>query len=139
MCQTNTIIRNVVRLSRRSFNHRVDMASPQGCHVGQLSRLNRELSELYDLIYEDWTTITEDDYKAFGGQLELLVQTVKQLYSACRRQQKSIGLKDETEKLGMNYAALYELNSDIVNYRIKAPHNIALQTMMAKAAQTLNR
>lgn len=41
--------------------------------------------------------------------------------------------------LGMNYSALYELNSDIVNYRIKASHNVELQSMMSRAASILDR
>ena len=39
----------------------------------------------------------------------------------------------------MNYSALYELNSDIVNYRIKASHNVELQSMMSRAASILDR
>ena len=51
----------------------------------------------------------------------MLIQTVKQLYDACRKLPKEMGLKDEIRKLGMNYSALYELNSDIVNFRINLP------------------
>ena len=139
MCQTNTITRSVVRLSRRSFNHRMDVAGSQGYHTSQLARLNHDLNGLYELLYSEWRTVTEEDYRVFGGQFVIMLQTLKQLYDACRKLPKSMGLKDETEKLGMNYSALYELNSDIVNFSIRAPRNIALQTMMAKAAQTLNR
>ena len=139
MCQTNTITQSVVRLSRRSFNHRMDVASPQGYHVSQLVRLNHDLDSLYELLYSEWRTVTEEDYRVFGGQFVIMLQTLKQLYDSCRRLPKSKGLKDETEKLGMNYSALSELNSDIMNFSIRAPHNIALQAMMAKAAQTLNR
>ena len=88
-----------------------------------MARLNHELDSLYETIYDEWTTITEDDYKVFGAQFHLLIQTVKQLYDACRKLPKEMGLKDEIRKLGMNYSALYELNSDIVNFRIKLPKN----------------
>lgn len=119
MCEAGLITRKVVRLSRRSFNHRIEVASPNGYQNGQLARLNRELDSLYETIYNEWATITEEDYKVFGGQLQLLILTVKQLYDACRKLPKENGLKAETRKLGMNYSALYELNSDIVNFRIK--------------------
>ena len=62
-------------------------------------------------------------YALFGGQLAILIQTIKQLHDACKRQPKDMGLSEETRKLGMNYSALYELNSDIVNFRIKLPNN----------------
>ena len=135
MCQTSLITNRVVRLSRRSFNHRIEAASPNGFHLGRLARLNRELDGLYEMIYDDWTTITEDDYQAFGGQLVILIQTIKQLYDTCKKLPKELGLKDETQKLGMNYSALYELNSDIVNFRIKLPKNKELKDALRKLSE----
>lgn len=117
----------------------MEVATPGAYKAAQLARLNRELDNLYELIYDEWNTITEQDYAVFGGQLELLVNTIKQLYDDCCRSADRRQLNDEVERLGMNYSALYELNSDIVNFRIKAPRNTALQEMMSKAAKTLNR
>lgn len=139
MCQTAIISNTVKRLGRRSYTHRMEVATPGGYSVAQLARLNRELDDLYELIYDDWGTITEQDYAVFGGQLELLVKTIKQLYDDCRRSTARRQLRDEVDRLGMNYSALYELNSDIVNYRVKAPHNASLQEIMSKAAKTVNR
>lgn len=68
MCQTTVITNKVERLSKRSYSHRLDMAVPNRYHVSQLVRLNRELDGLYELIYNDWRTITEEDYKMFGGR-----------------------------------------------------------------------
>ena len=123
MCQTSVISDRVVRLSKRSYSHRLDVATPNKYHVAQLARLNRELDSLYEFIYDEWRTISEDDYNVFGGQFVILIQTVKQLYDACKKQPKSMGLSEEARKLGMNYSALYELNSDIVNFCIKMPKN----------------
>jgi hypothetical protein len=117
----------------------MEVATPGGYNATQLTRLNRELDSLYELIYEDWSTITEDDYAVFGGQLTLLVSTLKLLYDDCRKSALRHMMHDEVDRLGMNYSALYELNSDIVNYRIKAPRNTELQLMMSKAAKVLNR
>ena len=139
MCQTAVISSTVKRLGRRSYTHRMEVATPGGYSESQLARLNRELDDLYELIYEDWGTITEQDYAVFGGQLELLVKTIKQLYDDCRRSDVCCRMKDELERLGMNYSALHELNSDIVNFRIKAPRNAELQLMMSKASKVLNR
>ena len=118
MCETAVISNRVLRLSRRSYNHRLVMAAPNSYQASQLARLNRELDSLYELIYDEWTTISEEDYRVFGGQLVILIQTIKQLYETCKKQSKHLGLQEETRKLGMNYSALYELNSDIVNFRI---------------------
>ena len=139
MCQTVVISNTVKRLGRRSYTHRMEVATPGGYNAAQLTRLNRELDSLYELIYEDWNTITEQDYAIFGGQLSLLVSTLKLLYDDCRKSVFHRLMHEEVDRLGMNYSALYELNSDIVNYRIKAPHNTELQLMMSKAAKVLNQ
>ena len=135
MCQTGLISNRLIRLSRRSFNHRIEAVSPGGYQLSQLARLNRELDDLYDTIYDDWTTITEEDYKVFGGQMVILIQTIKQLYDTCRRLPKDRGLNEEIKKLGMNYSALYELNSDIVNFRIKLPNNQEMKDALRKLSE----
>ena len=133
------ISNTVKRLGRRSYSHRMEVATPGAYSSMQLTRLNRELDDLYELIYKDWGTITEQDYAVFGGQLELLVKTIKQLYDDCRKSSLHRAMHDEVERLGMNYSALHELNSDIVNFRIKAPRNAELQSMMSEASKVLNR
>ena len=135
MCQTEVISNAVVRLGRRSFAHRMDVARPNGYGTEQLARLNRELDNLYELIYEDWRNISETDYAVFGGQLVILVKTVKQLYDDCRRLTDNTKMKKEVEKLGMNYSALYELNSDIVNFCIKMPKNQEMKSLMKRLAE----
>ena len=139
MCQTSVISDRVVRLSKRSYSHRLDVATPNKYHVAQLARLNRELDSLYEFIYDEWRTISEDDYNVFGGQFVILIQTVKQLYDACKKQPKSMGLSEEARKLGMNYSALYELNSDIVNFCIKMPKNEEMKKALRHLADVDKR
>lgn len=52
MCQTAVISNAVKRLGRRSYTHRMELATPGGYTASQLTRLNRELDRLYELIYE---------------------------------------------------------------------------------------
>ena len=132
MCQASLISQRVVTLSKRSYSHRLEGAGPYCYKPSQLARLNKELDGLYELIYDDWRTITENDYRLFGEQFNILIQTLKQLYASCRKQPKEAGLKEETVKLGMNYSALYELNSDIVNFCIKLPKNQELKKLLSK-------
>ena len=107
--------------------------------ASQLYRLNRELDKLHEFIYDDWQTITAEDYAVFGGQLTILIQTVKQLYEACKRQPKAMGIGEETRKLGMNYSALHELNSDIVNFRIKMPQNENMKRALGRLSDVDKR
>lgn len=138
MCQTEAITQNVVRLSKRSYSHRLEIVMPNAYHVSQLARLNRELDQLYEMIYDDWQSISEEDYKVFGAQLSILLQTIKQLYNTCKEQPKEMGLKDETKKLGMNYSALFELNSDIVSFCINMPKNKEMKQLMERLRKVDN-
>lgn len=135
MCESAVISDKVVKLSRRSYNHRLEIASPRGYQLSQLQKLNKELDKLYELIYDEWNTITEEDYKVFGEQLVILTQTIKQLYNACKRLPKHMGMEEDTKKLGMNFAALYELNSDIVNFRIKTPKSDKIKQALQKLSE----
>jgi len=139
MCQTERISNTVVRLGRRSYTHRMEVARPNGYGSNQLARLNRELDDLYELIYDDWRSISEKDYAVFGGQLAILLKTVKQLYDECRRMPGSIDMKNQVERLGLNYSALYELNSDIVNFCIKMPKNQDMKRLMKRLTEVDSR
>ena len=123
----------MVRMSRRTYNHRLEIVSHNVYRVNQLASLNRGLDRLYELLYAQWRTVTTDDYKVFGGQFEVLLETIKGLYNSCRKAPKELGLKEETRKLGMNYSALYELNSDIVAYSVNDAKHEELKNVLAKA------
>lgn len=120
MCETGLISKYLVRMGKRTYSHRMEVASPNTYHVGQLTRLNRDLDNLYELLYAQWRSVTAEDYKVFGGQFQVLLDTIKSLYDSCRKLPGEMGLKSETRKLGMNYSALYELNSDIMNFTLKS-------------------
>ena len=71
MCQTALIADNIARLSMRSYRHRQEVATPDAYRASQLVRLNRALGSLSELHYDQWQTLTEDDYSQIGGQLQL--------------------------------------------------------------------
>ena len=138
MCPPVAISRSMVRMSKRTYSHRLEVATPNIYSVGQLARLNRDLDGLFELIYSQWRTVTEDDYKVFGGQYRILLETIKSLYDTCRKAPREMGLKEESQKLGMNYSALYELNTDIVNFAIKAPKDKELKDALKRAGELMN-
>ena len=65
MCQTALIADNIARLSMRSYRHRQEVATPDAYRASQLVRLNRALGSLCELLYDQWQTVTEDDYRRF--------------------------------------------------------------------------
>ena len=50
-----------------------------------------------------------------------------------------MALEEETKRLGMNYSALFELNSDIVNFCINMPKNQEMKQLMERLTQVDNR
>lgn len=138
MCQTAIISNRMVRMSRRAYTHRLEIVTPNTYRVNQLVRLNRDLDALYELVFSQWRSITAADYRVFGGQFKLLLETIKGLYDSCRKAPKEAGLYEEAKRLGMNYSALYELNSDIVNFGINAPNNTKIQQAFARLEEVDN-
>lgn len=127
----------MVRLSKRTYKHRLEVLTPDMYSIGQLARLNRDLDNLYELLYAQWRTVSEDDYKVFGGVFNLLLETIKGLYDSCLQYPKSLGFVDEVAKLGLNYSALSEINHDILNFGIHAAKNEKLKSAMMRAGKVM--
>lgn len=99
--------------------------------------MNRDLDSFYEFLYAQCNSVTEADYKAIGEQLCSMLATLKMLWLSCKKMPKSCGISDEDEKLKMNYSALYELNEDIKNSRIKAPKDEEWSALLAQASLAL--
>ncbi len=138
MCEATLISNKIVRLGTRSYQQMMETMTPDSYSVAQLSRLNRDLEIFYEMLYNQWNAITEEEYNTFGNQLVVMLQTLKDLYLACKR----IGdrkLDKQIELLEMNYSAIYEVNSDIVNFRINLPKDDGFKKVMEEAAKRINR
>lgn len=90
-------------------------------------------------LYSQCNSVTEADYKVFGEQLNSMLATLKLLWQTCKRMPKASGLGNQAEKLKMNYSALYELNEDIKNYRIRAPKDKEWSSLLAQASLALKK
>ncbi len=134
MCQTRLISDNIVRISTRSYKQRLEAVAPNHFHVSRLSRLNKDLDNFYELLYSQWQTVTEADYKVFGMQLTIMLDTLKELYQTFKKLPEELGLYAEVERLGMNYAAIREVKNDIVNFRIKLPKDAEMRSLMKSAS-----
>lgn len=134
MCQTNLISQNIERLSVRSYRQRLKVSTPDSYNLSYLVHLNKDLEDFYELLYSQWNTITEDDYHVFGGKLQIMLQTIKELLDTFITTFSTIKWKDEINILKMNYSALFELNSDIINFRIKLPKDSDIKALMDEAS-----
>ena len=139
MCQTAFISQSIVKLGTRSYKHSLEALAPNEYRVGQLRRLNRGLDAFYDFLYSQCNTVTEQDYQVFGKQLTSMLGILKTLYISCRQMPKEYGVKTEAEKLKRNYSALYELNNDIKNYRIKATKDAEWSALLSDASLALKK
>ena len=130
MCQTAVISKHIGRIGRRSFDHRLRMASPLYVEKrGEVARLLNEVDRLSDRLHDEFITITEDDYRMFGPELKILISTLKDLRRDSRHR---ADLKLYDDRMRQQIASLEELDHDIVEFRIKAPKNKELQEIMEK-------
>ena len=129
MCQTAVISRHIGRIGRRSFDRRMRMASPLYVEKrGEVTRLLNEVDRLSDRLHDEFITITEDDYRMFGSELKIVINTLKALR---RESQSRPELKPYDDRMRQQIMDLEELDHDIVEFRIKAPKNKELQDALA--------
>lgn len=133
MCQTALISEKIVRLGTRSFKQRLEAVSGHEYSVTKLSRLNRSLADFYDFLHTQLNGVTQKDYKIFGPQLSILLSTLKDLYKTCQSLPKSWGFATETDKLGKNYSALYEIESDLRTFKDGKTSNPEIKDLLSKA------
>ena len=138
MCQTALISKSIARVSTRSFERNLEAVSGVGISHYKLVRLNNALDRLYEMVYEQFNEITLDDYRIIEPQLMLLLNTLKGLCNTLRKIPMPGKLSLEAAALGRNYSALYELNSDIKNFRVK---NVSpeLSNALKKASADMKR
>lgn len=139
MCQTAFISQSIVRLGTRSYRHSLEALAPNEYGVSQLRRLNRDLDAFYEFLYSQCNTVTERDYCVFGKQLTSMLNILKSLYISCKQMPKEYGVSAEAERLKRNYSALYELNSDIKNYRIKASKDAEWTALLSDASMAIKK
>lgn len=139
MCQTAVISNKIVRIGTRSYRQNLESMGNNYISLLNLSILNNDLDNLYELIYNQIPTIKPEDYQVFGRQLQELIKTIKALYQTCKKAPVSLGIDKETEILGRNYSALYELDNDIRNFKISTVKDPKLSQLLQQASATLNK
>lgn len=133
MCETLIISKHIGRIGRKSFDRRMRIASPLFVERrGELARLLNEVDKLSDRLHDEFPTISEDDYRMFGPELKVLISTLRDL-----RQESLIRkeLKPYNDRMRQQIADLEELDHDIVEFRVKAPKDEALQAAMAEVGK----
>jgi len=132
MCQATIISQRIGRIGRHSFDRRMRMASPLFVEKnGELARLLNEVDKLSERLHEEFSTISEEDYRMFGPELKIVISTLKDLRreSLSRRE-----LNTYNERLREQIADLEELDHDIRAFRVEAPKNEKLKQVLGSLA-----
>lgn len=87
-----------------------------------------EVDRLSDCLHDQFITITEDDYRVFGSELKIVIDTLKSLRRESRYRQD---LRRYDERMREQILDLEELDHDIYEFRVKAPKNKKLQEVMS--------
>lgn len=134
MCQTMLISESIVSLSKRSFARRLRAFSARvTAEKGMLTRLNNQLDDLYELLYDSYPSMTADDYDSFKGNLQILIDTLKGLCHDYERSAYRDVLADSLSRLRSNRVAIEEIDNDIRNFKIRLPRNPRYAEVMAIA------
>lgn len=139
MHPTSSISDRIVSLGTRSYRQRLETLSGMAMTEQKLKKLNRDLDDLYELLYERINSISEAEVRSINPLLNELIKSVKALYSACRKSGSKLTDVRETERLGMNYSALQELYSDMQNFRLPSEEDKELKTLLSQAAILMQR
>lgn len=134
MCQTMLISESIVSLSKRSFARRLRAFSARvTAEKGMLTRLNNQLDDLYELLYDSYPSMTADDYDSFKDNLHILIDTLKGLCHDYERSAYRDALADSLSRLRSNRVAIEEIDNDIRNFKIRLPRNPRYAEVMAIA------
>ena len=129
MCQTEIISQAINRIGYRSFERRMNQASPFFAEKrGEMTRLLNEVDSLCEQLHEDFPTISPDDYRVFGPKLRIVIATLKALLRESRSQS---GFASYQERLKGQIADLEELEQDIKTFRVEASQNDSQKTAMS--------
>lgn len=124
MCQTVCISESIVSLSKRSFTRRLKIASSRMvAEKGMLARLNNQLDELYELLYDNFTSMSASDYKQFAPQLAVLIETLKSLHRDYLHSSYKYALSDSINRLQGNISAIEEIRQDILHFKVNLLRN----------------
>jgi hypothetical protein len=99
---------------------------------GEIARLLNEVDALSERLHNEFTTITEEDYKLFGPELKIVIGTLKSLLKESLNRHE---LKPYNERMREQILDLEELDHDIREFRVEAPKDEGLQAAMAKVGE----
>ena len=139
MFQTPTISDRIVSLGTRSYRQHLETLSGIELTNQKLARLNKDLDDLYEVLYGRFNTITETEVKGLTPLLQALLKTIKTLYSSYRKSAKRLRIDEEISRLGRNYSALQEIYDDMLNYRIPSEEDKELRDMLKQASLLMQR
>lgn len=134
MYQVCRISENIETLCVVSLKQRLKFSTPNVFDSSSIENLNDELDNFYEFLYSHFNSITEDDYHKFGAQLEIMLEMIKELLKCIDNNGVKGHFKHSVDLLKKNYSALYELNSDIVNFKIKMPKDNNLKSLLETAS-----
>lgn len=139
MHQTSSISNTIVNLGTRTYRQRLETISGIGLTVSKLKKLNKDLDDLYELLYGKINSITKEEVISITPLLNELLKSVEALNIACPKYTSNSEIGKETEKLSLNCSALKELLSDFQNFRIPSDDDSELMALLSEAAGLMQR
>lgn len=123
MCQISVISQSINQIGRKSFDRRTRVVSPLFVErKGELARLCRSLDELCEMLHREFPTITKEDYRLFGPELKLLIDTLNGLLKDSKKY-----ASQGRECLKEHINDLEELEHDLICFRVNLQNNAEMK------------
>lgn len=104
----------------------------------KLKAINLKLNSLYNSIYRLKPSLQEEIVD-ISSKMDILLSTINEFCKISKHKNFDREISIQIEDLKMNYAALYELNSDLKNFAIITPETIELQNLLDIASASLQK
>lgn len=133
MCQTNMISDSILKVSRRSFNQTLNVYALKMIKYKRgLRELITQTSNLYEIMYDNYPSITPEEYQRFSANYSFMIKTLKELCDAYHTLECYVDIQEDVKRLLMNISALEEIEQDILNFKIALSQNEKLHLVVKK-------
>lgn len=130
MCCIAAIKDNIVAVQTESAINKKAMDGTMNTYLDiildiqkNIRSLNKSIAELYDLIHDNFSQLTKEDYSQIADMYKKLIRNLIGLYTAYRTSDFYSGIKTDLKKFKNSIDDLQEMGHDMKVFVVSLPQN----------------